>query len=138
MKLSILTATFNRGELLKEIYKSIFRNLIAELEVEWIIIDDGSNDNTKSIVSSFIQRPRLEIKYFWQENAGKMVAINKAVEEATGELIVDCDSDDYFTDGAFRTIYDNAGFLFGNFELYALCFLKQDFLKKMAKDISIS
>ena len=124
MKLSILTATYNRGELLKELYKSIYRNLISELEIEWIIVDDGSNDDTKDIVIDFIKRNKFEIRYFYQKNAGKMAAINKAAEEATGELIVDCDSDDYFKDGAFKAIYDNAGFLFGNHELYALCFLK--------------
>ena len=130
MKLSILTATYNRGELLKELYKSIIRNLIPELELEWIIIDDGSTDNTKDIVNNFIKRNKFEIKYYYQENSGKMVSINKACEMATGELIVDCDSDDYFANESFKEIYKNAHNLLDNSKLYALCFLKANFERK--------
>ena len=125
MKLSILTATYNRGEFLKNIYKSIIRNLDQGIEPEWIIVDDGSTDATKQIVNELISRRKFEIKYIEQENSGKMAAINNAVEKATGELIVDCDSDDYFTEDSFRKIYEIAGFLLQNYELYALCFLKQ-------------
>ena len=66
MKLSILTATYNRGEYLKELYKSIIRNLNCALDIEWIIIDDGSIDNTKEIVQGLVRRGNFEIKYFYQ------------------------------------------------------------------------
>ena len=139
MRLSILTATYNRGEYLKELYKSIIRNLNTVLDVEWIIIDDGSTDNTKEIVDDFIKMAKFEIKYYYQKNSGKMVAINKAVEMSSGELIVDCDSDDYFTSNAFSIITKNANLLLESNDLYALCFLKKssrtgkisgDFFKK--------
>ena len=125
MKLSILTATYNRGEYLKNIYKSIIRNLSQGIEPEWIIVDDGSIDDTEQVVNELISRKKFEIKYIKQENMGKMVAINNAVQIATGELIVDCDSDDFFKEGSFKLISDNATFLFSNSELYALCFLKE-------------
>lgn len=48
MKLSILTATYNRANLLKRLYESILLNLIDELEIEWLIMDDGSDDNTRT------------------------------------------------------------------------------------------
>lgn len=48
MKLSILTATYNRANLLKRVYKSIVDNLYDKLDVEWLIMDDGSNDNTRT------------------------------------------------------------------------------------------
>lgn len=126
MKLSILTATYNRGELLKNIYKSIIRNLEYGIEPEWIIIDDGSTDKTKEIAQELQSRNKFQIRYYCQENSGKMAAINKAVELSTGDLIVDCDSDDYFKEGSFEKINFYAKELLKNPKLYALCFLKQN------------
>ena len=50
MKLSILTATYNRGDYLIKVYESIKNNIIEELLIEWLIMDDGSTDNTEKIV----------------------------------------------------------------------------------------
>ena len=126
MKLSILTATYNRGNLLKRLYKSILDNILEQMEIEWIIVNDGSTDETEEVIKEFIKENKIEIKYFYQENLGKMAAINVAVKESSGEIIVDCDSDDYFAKNAFKKIYENIGLLFANIELYALCFLKQN------------
>lgn len=129
MKLSILTATYNRAYCLEKVYESIEQNkAISRLEIEWIIVDDGSNDVTKSIVEKFISKNKIDIKYVYQKNSGKMSAINKAIEIATGDLIVDCDSDDFFLKDAFKTIEQEAAKLFKNNNLYGLCFLKQDLL----------
>ena len=103
MKISVLTPTYNRGELLHKLYESLLRNSGYGVDIEWLIMDDGSTDKTEEIVRKF-ETDKIEIKYYKQENSGKMVAINKLVEKATGELIVDCDSDDYFTSDAFEII----------------------------------
>lgn len=127
MKISVLTPTYNRANLLDNLYNSLVKNSNYGIEIEWLIMDDGSTDNTEEKVKEFKQQNRVNIKYFKQENQGKMIAINNLVEYATGELIVDCDSDDYFTDDAFKTIkvayekYPNE-----NKEAYGLCFLKYD------------
>jgi len=124
MKLSILTATYNRAGFLEKLYNSIINNLDDKIEIEWLIMDDGSEDNTSEIVKSFINENRINIIYKFQENQGKMVAINNLMEFATGDLIIDCDSDDYFGNNAFKIIREE-------FEktskegLYAICFLKQ-------------
>lgn len=124
MKLSILTATYNRASFLEKLYKSIINNLDSGLDVEWLIMDDGSQDETPVVVKTFIDEKKVEIKYSKQENQGKMVAINNLMEYVTGDLIVDCDSDDYFAPNAFKTIK-------AEFEqtdsknLYGICFLKQ-------------
>lgn len=123
MKLSILTATYNREKYLPKLYESIKNNLIYGLNAEWIIVDDGSKDNTKEIVKKFINENMFEIKYFHQENKGKMSAINEAVKHITGELCVECDSDDVFIDGSFKIIKENARILLENNELYGLAFL---------------
>lgn len=124
MKLSILTSTYNRGKLLQKLYDSILKNLSYGVDVEWLIMDDGSTDDTKDIVESYIKENKFEIKYYNQENKGKMNAINSLVEEATGDLIMECDSDDYLKDNALLTI----GNVYSEIDdsTYALCFLKYD------------
>ena len=144
MRLSILTATYNRANYLKKLYESIVQNQEkSKLEAEWIIIDDGSIDGTKSTVEQLMTEKKINIKYVYQQNSGKMVAINKAVELSTGELIVDCDSDDFFTNGAFSIIEQNTSRLLENKRLYALCLLKQDYVgnisgKKFPKNYMVS
>ena len=127
MKISILTPTYNRANLLTNLYNSLVKNLNYGLEIEWLIMDDGSTDNTQSVVENFIKQNKIDIKYFKQENQGKMVAINNLVEKTTGELIVDCDSDDYFSDDAFKIIKESyEKYPNENQELYGMCFLKYD------------
>ena len=110
MKISVLTATFNRAYYLEKLYNSLLKNTNYEVNIEWLIMDDGSVDDTKKIVDKFKENNKkeeiknFEIKYFYQENQGKMFAINNLVEKTNGDLIVDCDSDDYFTHDAFKII----------------------------------
>lgn len=124
MKISILTPTYNREKLLERLYKSILKNLNYGLEVEWLIMDDGSIDGTEKIIEKYINENKLDIQYYSQENKGKMEAINNLVPYATGELIIECDSDDYFKDNAFLTIKNTYHELDEN--TYALCYLKYD------------
>ena len=132
VKISILTPTYNRAELLKNLYNSILKNINFGLDIEWLIMDDGSTDDTKEIVQNFqnqlIKEDEnvLEIKYFYQKNQGKMVAINKLVEESRGDYIIDCDSDDYFTDNAFEIIRKAIEQNKEEKDIYGLCFLKFD------------
>ena len=123
MKLSILTATYNRATFLEKLYNSILENLGSGLDVEWLIMDDGSTDNTSNKVQEFISQKQIEIKYNYQQNQGKMSAINNLMQFVTGDLVVDCDSDDYFTQDAFKIIKEE--FQKTSKEgLYAICFLK--------------
>ena len=126
MKLSILTATYNRANYLPKLYESIKKNLKYNITPEWIIVDDGSTDDTKNIVQEFIKENRIIIKYMYQKNSGKMIAINEATKMATGDLIIDCDSDDYFSDNGFEIIEKNAEKLLKDEELYAMAFLKKE------------
>ncbi len=128
MKISILTATYNRANLLDKLYTSIIinNNNCEEFETEWLIMDDGSADNTKRIVEEYVKEGIIDVKYFHQENQGKMKAINKLVKEATGDLIIECDSDDYFTENAFNIILKSIRECRDIGNVYALVFLKYD------------
>lgn len=126
LKISVLTPTYNRGELLENLYKSLIQNSNYGIDVEWLIMDDGSNDNTRKIVEKLKKENKIEIKYYYQENQGKMISINKLVEQASGDLIVDCDSDDYFTSDAYSIIQKAWLKAKDEKDIYALCFLKYD------------
>ena len=132
MKLSILTATFNRADLITRLYNSIVENLYDKLDVEWLIMDDGSSDDTENVVKSFKNINNLDIHYFKQENQGKMQAINNLMEHVTGELVMDCDSDDYFVNDAFSKIYEKSEILLNDDSIYALIFLKNENPQKLS------
>ncbi len=124
MKISILTPAYNRGEKLNKLYTSLLVNNNSNVEIEWLVMDDGSKDKTKYIVTNFIKQNIINIKYYYQENQGKMAALNNLVRYATGDVIIECDSDDYFTVGAFDTIAKYEDKLRDG--IYALVFLKYD------------
>ncbi len=89
-KLSIITPTYNRGKFLNEIYEALSKYQLYPFE--WIIIDDGSTDNTVDLVNGFAAI--FEIRYIYQANSGKHVAVNKGVELAKYQYTVILDSDD--------------------------------------------
>ena len=70
----------------------------------WLIIDDGSTDNTKELVDGWIKENKIEIRYYWQENQGMHGAHNTAYELIDTELNVCIDSDDYMPDDAVEKI----------------------------------
>ena len=63
-------------------------------DFEWIVVDDGSVDNTEELIQNFIQENKIHIVYYKQKNQGKHIAINRGVELAKGELFFIVDSDD--------------------------------------------
>ena len=126
MKISVLTPTFNRASFLERVYRSLLKNKECIQNIEWLIMDDGSTDNTKSVIEKLKDENEIEIKYYYQENQGKMVAINKLVGQATGDLIIDCDSNDYFTKDAFKVIKEEFEKHKEEKNIYGLCFLKYD------------
>ena len=72
-KITIFTPTYNRAYSLPKLYNSLLKQDSSLFE--WLIIDDGSTDNTKDIINKWILEQKIVIRYFYQENAGKMVAL---------------------------------------------------------------
>lgn len=100
--LTICTPTYNRSFHLASLYESIKEQDFSAFE--WVIIDDGSTDGTAGKVKGFIAENRVDIRYKFQANAGKHVAINNGVEMARGELFFIVDSDDTLVGHALSTI----------------------------------
>lgn len=102
MLITIFTPCYNRASYLFRLYKSLLNQ--KEKDFEWVIVNDGSSDNTEDIVNSFIKENKIKIIYYKQENSGKHIAINRGVKLAQGELFFIVDSDDYLTENAIKFI----------------------------------
>lgn len=101
--ITVLTPAYNRAYILNNLYKSLC--LQNDMDFEWVIVDDGSSDNTESIVKDWIRENTLfTIRYFKQENGGKHRALNKGISLSLGDYIFIVDSDDYLTSDAISFI----------------------------------
>jgi glycosyltransferase involved in cell wall biosynthesis len=90
MRFTVLTPTYNRANTLGRVYESLCVQTFSDFE--WVIVDDGSTDRTKELVSSW--KPMFPVRYFWQPNRGKHTAMNLGVAKAAGEFVLFFDSDD--------------------------------------------
>ena len=100
--LTVFTPTYNRAYCLRALYESLCAQ--TNKDFEWLIVDDGSSDNTRELVQAFIEENKIQIKYHAQTNSGKHVAHNKGVELCETELFVCVDSDDALTANAVDVI----------------------------------
>jgi glycosyltransferase involved in cell wall biosynthesis len=102
MTLTIFTPTYNRAFCLGNLYNSLVAQ--SNKDFEWLIIDDGSTDNTSELVKQWQTEGNIKIRYYFQQNAGKSQAHNCGVEMTTTELFVCVDSDDALTPDAVESI----------------------------------
>ena len=101
---TVFTPTYNRAYTLHRVYDSLKHQTYRNFE--WLVVDDGSTDNTKELVVQWQQEAGFPIRYAWQENQGKARAWNHGVRLAQGELFLTLDSDDACTANALeRLIY---------------------------------
>src|SRR5690554_5433310 len=100
-RFSVWTPTYNREKLLKRVYQSLLDQTFKDFE--WIIIDDGSVDNTEDLVKGFINDGKLKsIRYFKKENGGKHTAWRMATNKFRAKYVVTIDSDDTLTPDALE------------------------------------
>lgn len=103
-KITVFTPTYNRADLLPQLYESLLRQTCQKFN--WIIIDDGSTDNTSAVVQRWIDEGKMEIRYVWKENGGLHTGYNKAIELMDTELSICIDSDDYLTDDCIASVLE--------------------------------
>lgn len=105
IKLTVFTPTYNRAHTLGRCYESMLNQKCKKFK--WLIIDDGSTDNTKDLVQSWVKRDNeFEIIYKYKENGGMHTAHNLAYELIDTELNVCIDSDDCLSENAIEKIID--------------------------------
>ncbi|MFM1801709.1 MAG: hypothetical protein RJA81_1061 [Planctomycetota bacterium] len=90
--LTVFTPTYNRAHTLPELYESLKNQTCKDFQ--WLIIDDGSIDQTTELVKNWIKEDQINIRYIYQENGGKHIAYNHALTVADSELFWPLDSDD--------------------------------------------
>ena len=103
-KISVFTPTFNRAYILSRLYDSLIKQ--TNKSFIWIIVDDGSTDNTEEFVKIWQEERKIQIKYYKQENGGKQRAHNKGVEVCDTELFICVDSDDYLIEDAIQILIE--------------------------------
>lgn len=124
MFLTIFTPTYNRAYILKNLYNSLCEQ--TSKDFEWLIVDDGSTDNTDDLVRSFINERKIRIRYLRQANSGKHIAINKGVSNASGKLFIIVDSDDVITRDAVEWIIQTGSLIIDRQDIAGLSGIRID------------
>lgn len=102
MTITVFTPTYNRGYILPKLYESLKKQTCNDFE--WLIVDDGSTDETENVVRPWLSEESFPIRYIKQTNGGKHRAINRGVKEAKGELFFIVDSDDNLSNEAIQRV----------------------------------
>lgn len=100
--ITVFTPAFNRAHTIWRTYQSLCRQTCKDFI--WMVIDDGSTDNTAELVLKWKENSEFEIIYIYQQNQGMHGAHNTAYQNITTELNVCIDSDDYMPEGAIELI----------------------------------
>jgi len=117
--ISVITATYNMGQYLNDAIDSVLSQDYQSLEC--IVVDDGSDDNTKNILAQYQEDPRVMV--ICQDNSGQTVAKNRGISAAHGEFLAFCDADNiWLPDKLSRQIkcYNSnpeVGVVYGDIEL---------------------
>ena len=108
-KLTIFTPTYNRAHVLPALYQSLKDQ--TNKNFCWLVVDDGSTDNTKQLIEGWKKENCVSINYYYQENQGKSQAFNKGANETKTDFFVCIDSDDVVTKDMVEEFYQNIKFI---------------------------
>jgi len=103
VKVTVFTPTYNRRHTLERLYRSLQKQTFRDFE--WLIVDDGSADDTESQVAKWQKEEKFfPIRYQWKPNGGKHTAHNLGISLAYGEYFAILDSDDWYTPDALAVL----------------------------------
>ncbi|GIJ97700.1 sugar transferase [Capnocytophaga stomatis] len=102
--ITICTPTYNRANRLHRLYDSLCNQTYPNSSFEWLIIDDGSTDDSEKIIQYWISEEKITILYYKKENGGKHRALNEGIGVAKGELFFIVDSDDFLPTNALDIV----------------------------------
>lgn len=101
-KITIFTPTYNRAYILEQAYQSLLNQ--TNKNFIWLIVDDGSTDNTSELVENWKKENKIYIEYIKQENQGKHIAHNTAVKNCKTDFFLILDSDDFLSKNAIEIL----------------------------------
>lgn len=96
-KVSVIIATYNRAHFIKEAIESVLAQTYDDFEI--IVVDDGSTDNTRDVVTAYGDK----VRYFLIEHGNQAIAMNYGIARATGEYIAFLDDDDLWLQDKLQT-----------------------------------
>lgn len=102
MTVTVLTPTFNRERVLRSLWDSLQKQTVKDFE--WLVVDDGSTDGTKNLITQLQEKSDFPIRYIYKSNGGKHTALNVGIQTICSELTFIVDSDDCVTDDAVESI----------------------------------
>lgn len=106
VKISVIIPLYNAEKYLKKCIDSVLNQTIKDIEI--ILINDGSTDDSEKIVDKYIKENKANIIKYNQRNQGQAVARNKGIELAQGEFVTFIDSDDYIDKTMLEDLYNEA------------------------------
>lgn len=101
-KITVFTPTYNRAYIIGKAYESLKRQ--TDKNFIWLVVDDGSTDSTNELIEKWKKENAIDIQYIKQENQGKHMAHNTAVENCKTEYMLILDSDDFLNDKAIEIL----------------------------------
>jgi len=105
-KISVIVPIYNVEEYLEKCLDSLVNQTLKDIEI--ILINDGSPDNSEEIVKKYLKKYKEKIIYYKKENEGQGIARNYGINLAKGEFISFVDSDDYIDETMFEKLYNKA------------------------------
>lgn len=102
LTLTVFTPAYNRAHTIGRTYESLCRQ--TSKDFEWLVVDDGSKDDTRELVEGWIAENRIPIRYTYKDNGGLHTAYNQAIKLITTELCMCVDSDDWLPEDSVEKI----------------------------------
>jgi glycosyltransferase involved in cell wall biosynthesis len=106
MKVSIIVPVYNVEKYIDRCLSSLVNQTLKDIEI--IVVDDASPDNSKKIIDSYVKKYPKKVRYFYKENGGQGSARNLGLTKAKGDYIAYVDSDDYIEPDMMEKMYNKA------------------------------
>jgi glycosyltransferase involved in cell wall biosynthesis len=100
---TVFTPTYNRAALLPRVYECLETQTFRDFE--WLVVDDGSTDDTPEVVKTLRARASFLVRYIAKPNGGKPTAVNRGAREAAGFMFAILDSDDWYVPEALERFW---------------------------------
>lgn len=120
--ITVFTPTYNRKKELSNLYNSLLEQNYHDFE--WLIVDDGSTDETKKYLKKLIKEQKININYIYKENGGKQSAYNEGLNHAKGEIFLCIDSDDILKENILSTIDKDFGKIKKNKKIGGIAYIQ--------------
>lgn len=105
IKITIITPTYNRAGTLERLYNSLVEQTFKEFK--WLVMDDGSTDETPQIIEKLKAKNQIEIEYHRHENVHKVITLHRGFQKLTTPYVMRIDSDDYIPYNSLEIFYKN-------------------------------